>query len=266
MLLNSVMSQLIPGLVSVTLRSLPPQEIIALAVKAGMKAIEWGGDVHVPPGDVAAASEIGRLTREAGLTVASYGSYYRLGTQDPSASSFSQLLDCAVALGAPTIRVWAGGKSSAQMSPQERSAVIADALLIVELAAERGISISLEYHAGTLTDTRDSVRRLMEEMVHPNIEFLWQPAHGETVEQGSERLRDVLPRLRHVHVFHWWPTSYERQPLTMGEDRWPHYLAILRTKGKNVPCLMEFVRDDSKEQFLDDAATLHKWLNKLELK
>jgi 3-dehydroshikimate dehydratase len=63
MLLNSVMSQLIPGLVSVTLRSLPPQEIIALAVKAGMKAIEWGGDVHVPPGDVAAASEIGRLRR-----------------------------------------------------------------------------------------------------------------------------------------------------------------------------------------------------------
>ncbi len=40
-----------PGLVSVTYRALPPAEIIALTAAAGLKGIEWAGDVHVPPND-----------------------------------------------------------------------------------------------------------------------------------------------------------------------------------------------------------------------
>jgi hypothetical protein len=44
-------------------------------------------------------------TLEAGLQIAAYGSYYRLGTgQLP----FQSVLETAISLGAPTIRVWAG--------------------------------------------------------------------------------------------------------------------------------------------------------------
>ena len=32
-----------------------------------MEGIEWGGDVHVPPGDEARARDVAALTREAGL-------------------------------------------------------------------------------------------------------------------------------------------------------------------------------------------------------
>ena len=39
---------LIPGLVSVTFRKLSRTEIAGLMVNAGLSAIEWGGDVHVP--------------------------------------------------------------------------------------------------------------------------------------------------------------------------------------------------------------------------
>ncbi len=38
------------GLCSVTFRALPPERIVALAAAAGLDVIEWGGDVHVPPG------------------------------------------------------------------------------------------------------------------------------------------------------------------------------------------------------------------------
>jgi hypothetical protein len=50
------------GLVSITFRPLDPEEILRLAVQARIETIEWGGDVHVPVGDLDRARETGRLT------------------------------------------------------------------------------------------------------------------------------------------------------------------------------------------------------------
>ena len=133
-------------------------------------------------------------------------------------------------------------------------------LRIAEMAARSGITISLEYHADTLTDARDSARTLMDEISHPNFIFLWQTANGEDVEQNIARLHDVTPRMGNIHVFHWWPTGADRKPLVEGEDRWKQYLDIIRATGKSRSFLLEFVRGDSQDQFLEDAATLRRWL------
>jgi sugar phosphate isomerase/epimerase len=252
---------LTPGLVSVTFRKLSPEEIIALCKRAGVPGIEWGGDVHVPPGDALRAREVGRLTREAGLEVAAYGSYYRLGLNEPG--TFEAVLASAAALGAPTIRVWAGRKGARQTEVDERCEIIADALHVADLAARHGITISLEYHAGTLTDERESACALLGELAHPNIEFLWQPTNGSPVDECASRLIEMLPRLRNVHVFHWWPTAEERRPLAEGETAWRTYIDIVRVSGRDADFLIEFVRDDKPEQFLDDAATLRRWLEAL---
>ena len=45
------------GLLSVTFRHLPFERIIELAAEAGLDGIEWGGDVHVPPGDLKQAEK-----------------------------------------------------------------------------------------------------------------------------------------------------------------------------------------------------------------
>jgi 3-dehydroshikimate dehydratase len=251
---------LIPGLVSITFRSLTPEKIVPLVVQAGMQCIEWGGDVHVPPGDVDRAREVGRLTRDAGLMVSAYGSYYRLGGGGKDAEPFEHVLASAVALGAPTIRVWAGGKGSEDCSPEERRVVIDDGLRVAEMAARSGITVCLEYHGGTLTDTQVSVRELFVELTHPNLEFLWQPTNGEPLEACAARLFDVLPRLRNVHVFHWWPSYLDRHPLAEGEARWRTYIDIVRQSGRTVDFLLEFVVNDLPEQFLVDAATLHRLL------
>lgn len=251
---------LIPGLVSITFRSLSPEKIVPLAVQAGVESIEWGGDVHVPHGEVNRAREVGRMTRDAGLMVAAYGSYYRLGGGGKEAAPFDRVLSSAVALGAPTIRLWAGSKGSVDCSPEERRVIIDDALRVAEMAARAGITVCLEYHGGTLTDTRDSVCLLLDELDHPNIEFLWQPTNGEPVEACAARLFDVLPRLRNVHVFHWWPTYLERHPLIEGEARWRTYIDIVRQTGRPVDFLIEFVVNDLPEQFLADAATLRRFL------
>lgn len=67
------------GLVSITFRNLKVEEIIDLVVKAGLDAIEWGGDIHVPHGDIKKACKVARLMKKADLEMAAYGSYYRVG-------------------------------------------------------------------------------------------------------------------------------------------------------------------------------------------
>ena len=248
------------GLVSITFRPLTVGKIIGLVSEAGLDAIEWGGDIHVPPGAVDIARETARQTRDAGLSVAAYGSYYRLGGEAAKHAEFERVLESAVALGAPTIRVWVGSKGSAETTSPERGAIIDDAVRIAEMAGRAGITISFEYHGGTLTDTQASVRQLLAEVTHPNIGFLWQPVSGETAEESLSRLDDALPRLHHVHAFHWWPTNAERHPLAEGEDRWLRYIEAVRKAGKPTSFLLEFVANDSVEQFQADAATLRRWL------
>lgn len=94
-----------PGLVSVTFRKLDVASVVSLAAEAGLTSIEWGADVHVPVGDSGAAAVARKLCAEAGLEISSYGSYYRA---DTDVGEFESVVTTAVALGAPSIRVWAG--------------------------------------------------------------------------------------------------------------------------------------------------------------
>ena len=79
---------LIPGLVSITFRSLSPQDVIQLVKDAKLRAIEWGGDIHVPHGDLKQAKQVCAQTEEAGLQVAAYGSYYRVGESEREGLAF----------------------------------------------------------------------------------------------------------------------------------------------------------------------------------
>ncbi|MFA7344298.1 MAG: sugar phosphate isomerase/epimerase [Terrimicrobiaceae bacterium] len=243
-----------PGLVSVTFRQLPPERVVKLCVKSGLQAIEWGGDVHVPPGEPGLASRVGEMTREAGLSIAAYGSYHRLG--GPSGPSFGEVLSSAVVLGAPAIRVWAGNRGSAETGKAGWKAVAEDALRCADLAGEKGISICYEFHAGTLTDTTESALALLAETEHPFIRSLWQPPHGKSPEECAASLRAILPRLHHVHVFHWWPDPGHRRTLAEGRGRWEAYVAELRSASKDADLLLEFVRDDDPLVLPDDAQTL----------
>jgi len=249
---------LTPGLVSITFRRLVPREIIDLVVRAGQCAIEWGGDVHVPHGDLARAREVKQMTLDAGLQVASYGSYYHLGLQEPV--PFETVLETAVFLGAPVIRVWAGKKGSAEADAEYRARVVRDGQRSADLAAQAGLEVALEFHRGTLTDTYTSARMLLEEIGRPKMTSYWQPPVGASVADCLEGIRALLPWLRHVHVFHWDSTAKVRFPLAADESVWRQYLQAISLSGRNHFVLLEFVKDDAPEQYLEDAATLNEWL------
>ena len=244
-----------PGLVSISFRKLTPEALVALVVQGGLKGIEWGGDVHVPHGDTARAEAVRKLTLDAGLSVAAYGSYYRAGEENEM--TFEQVVQSAAALGAPTIRAWAGKRSPADADDADRAGVVAEARQMAEAAAAAGMTLSFEYHRKTLTETDAAARAFYCDVDHPAVRAYWQPPIDWTREQRLEGLRGVQSILSHLHVYHW-RAGTERRPIAEGMDDWRAYLDVVRDDGRTHCALIEFVKDDAPEQFLADAAALRE--------
>lgn len=245
------------GLCSITFRQLTAVEIIALCKEAQIDSIEWGGDVHVPPGDIETAKSVRKKTEAAGLRVCSYGSYYRCNDQS---TPFCEVLDSADALGAPIIRVWAGQKGSADTNATERETIAEHLRRAIIAAREMDIQIALEYHGNTLTDTQESAHQLLEEVGLPELSLFWQPRNGGAFKSDLLELEAALPRLSNVHCFHWGASSQERFPLLDGTEKWQAFLELIRPLEGDRNVLLEFVKDDTPSQFIEDAKVLKSLL------
>jgi sugar phosphate isomerase/epimerase len=244
-----------PGLCSVTFRQLPAAEVARLAADAGLAAVEWGADVHAPPAD----PDTLRMAREAcdryGLTCCSYGSYFR-ATQDELAA-FPWIARAAVLLGAPRVRVWAGGVGSAVATPQERDATGAGLREAARIAADHGLELALEFHAKTLTDTVDSTLRLLDEVGADNLRTYWQPPLDAFDEEALAGLARLVDRVSAVHVFSWWPGNH-RLPLADRGELWAAVFELLNARRVPMEALLEFVPGDDPAVLAREAATLRR--------
>jgi sugar phosphate isomerase/epimerase len=169
------------------------------------------------------------------------------------------VLDTAFALGAPSIRVWAGNVDSAVATDEYVKRVAADASRIAELSARAGITVGFEYHGGTISDNADAALKLLERADHSNLYSLWQPSVGASPAERALSLSRLLPWLSHVHVFQW--HIHERLPLSEGGSEWPAYVQILKERIQPTPMLIEFVAGEDPEQFLRDAQILKQWID-----
>jgi len=245
---------------SVTLRDRTAAEVVEAAVAAGLSGIEWGADVHTPPGEPATAREVGARTRDAGLRVTSLGSYHRTGVHPPDA--FDDVLATAQALGAPRVRVWAGDLGSAQAGADDRARVAAGTADAVRRARDAGVEVGLEWHGGTLTDTPGSTAALLaavDALVGaPALRTYWQPAVDLADTDALAGLAALLPRVSTLHVFAWWPGT-QRQPLAARADLWRRALTLAAGSGDH-DALLEFVAGDDPARLREDAATLRALL------
>jgi 3-dehydroshikimate dehydratase len=242
------------GLVSVTFRKLMVEQIVGLASQAGIQSIEWGGDIHIPPGDFATAERALKLTQGANLNVSSYGSYYKSAESEKNGISFNIVLQTAEILGAPLIRVWAGIGNAEDVNETYWQKVINDTRRIADLAGEKNIKVAFEFHSGTLNNTPQSSRILLEMIKHENVGTYWQPIHGAGVEKNCTGIEQIYDWIAGVHVFHWWPGPESRHLLRDGIEQWERYIEKL--PKKEICFSIEFVKDDKPENFLLDAQTL----------
>jgi len=252
------------GLVSVSFRPHPPEEIVQACVRAKLGSIEWGGDVHVPHGNLEQAEAVAKLTTNHGLTVAAYGSYYRAGYSANEGLPFQRVLDTALALDAPVIRIWAGRQGSAATTPALRRTIVDDLTACAEAAGQHRRQIALEFHADTLADEADETVRLLQEINHPALRSYWQPRHGEDTAGALAGLRSLSEWLSHVHVFEWWPTHRERHSLGHGRVRWRAFLRQAATTSGDRHALLEFMPHDRLDELSIEAATLHSIVRDLD--
>ena len=232
---------IIPGLVSATFKTESPDFVLAALKKADLHAVEWSENWHIPAGDTALARDLRERTLAQGAEIAAYGSYYRLGQNSDPAKDFLPTLQSAAALGAPLIRIWGGGTASSELDADTRK----------ELAT--GIKVALEWHKNTVTDTNESGLSFLGEAAADNLYCLWQPTVALNMDERCAGL-DMLEargRLLNLHVYYW--LEGKRRPFAEGLDEWRRYLQHVNRNEKRYG-LLEFVLDNTEEQFLEDAA------------
>lgn len=248
------------ALTSITFRKLTARQITELAIAADIDAIEWGGDVHVPHGDTAAAREVARMTRAAGLQTCAYGSYFKAGTQEDTRAAFEPVLACATQLETPIIRVWAGNVASAAMDESTRTRLFGALSTITEMAAQSGIRVATEYHANTFTDTLDTTLSMLDAV--PALRTFWQPPVGLSDADNLKALDALSGRTESLHIYEWRHDGV-RMPLSSGAARWQQFLrAAARWPGTHY-ATTEFVPGDAPEQFLSDAKALRSLIAEL---
>lgn len=255
---ESLRSPLRPGVCSVTYRTLPIEQVAQLAADAGVRGIEWGGDVHAPPGDPEELARVRRSTAEHGLSVASYGSYFRAGPH--TLSDFLPVLEAAVALGAPRIRIWAGAVGSQEAGEDGWRDVVTATRAAARAAAERGVELGFEFHNNTLTDSVDATLRLLDAVDAPNVTTYWQPPLDAPDEQAVAGLARLLERVCALHVFSWWPGD-NRLRLADRADLWREAFRVASGAGRPLDALLEFVPDDDPDLLAGEAATLRSLLD-----
>jgi len=241
---------MLAGLTSITFRELAPAEIIRLVKEAGLDGIEWGADIHCPPGNLKNAEEVCHLMKESGLKTISYGTYYNTGNRKDN--NFEDIVATAAVLGAGNIRIWTGDIHSKDADCEYWSLSVNDIKWVAALAAAHDITVSFEYHHTTLSDCLESTVRLLNDVNMENVFTYWQPQAYSLVEDNVKDVQQLvqMKKLKNLHVFSW--DGWDKLPLEEHGDNWQKYVAAA------APCdptlLLEFVKEPA--QFAADAQYL----------
>ena len=246
-----------PGVVSATFKNRPYQEVVSLALSSGLSAIEWSETHHVPLDNITLVKEIGNYTRSSGLSISSYGSYYRLGERQ----DFHLHLKNAETLGADRIRIWAGTKPSNEVGKDEYKALVNEAKELSKIARNSGIKVCLEWHKNTLTDTNSTGYQFLKDVDEDNFRTFWQPTQALSIKERKAGLALISPYLEVLHIYHW--SEEGRRPFKEGIPFWKEYLTSLDIKNNDYYALLEFVKDDKSEQFKEDAEALKKLIEEI---
>ncbi len=239
------------GLVSISFRNLSPERILEETKKAGLSFVEWGSDVHAPCENTDRLTEIVRLQEEYGISCCSYGTYFRLGVNNTE--ELQKYIDAAKILGTDILRLWCGNKASAEYSSEEESFLFKECKKAAVIAEKNGVTLCMECHNGTYTDSKDTAIKLMKTVDSPSFRMYWQPNQFTSKEENMKYARLLSSFTKVIHVFNW--TSDRRYPLSEAVTLWKEYLSYF---NKNQTLLLEFMPDDDINSLKTEADSLRE--------
>ena len=244
----------VKGLCSVSFRGLSPQEIILAAKNAKLSCIEWGSDIHAKCDGTENLGHIVSLQDKYGVFCSSYGTYFRLGTDN--VNELSQYIFAAKALGTETLRIWCGDRKREMLSEKENSALIEEAKKAADIACKNGVTLCMECHNNSYTQTLDGALELMETVGSETFRMYWQPNQLVSTDENIKYAKGISEYVRNIHVFNW--CGSEKYHLCDGVGIWKKYLDCF---DNNKTLLLEFMPDGRIETLRSEAAALEKILS-----
>jgi sugar phosphate isomerase/epimerase len=241
------------GISSVSYRNSPPKTVIEMARGAGLGGIEWSADTHAPHGDFKRAEELMIATLRAGLTVTSYGSFFRLGVGDDSESSFALVLETARRLQAPAIRIWAPFDETASID-----AITAEGCSFAEKTGKYGITLCIEPHERSAVADYRTLLAVAEKADHPFFRICWAQLPADSPEERRNAAVRLAPKLGLAHLRNW-TTGYDRMPLENSTSCWTAVEGMAEHNRNSVLdrwAVIEYLSDERPETLKREAAAL----------
>lgn len=237
------------GLVSVSFRQYSPQEILSAMKKTKLSCIEWGSDIHAPYKDTQRLYELAVLQKEYDIFCCSYGTYFRLGGDDTA--ELEDYANAAKILGTNLLRIWCGDKGAQLYSKDEKKLLFEEAKKAARIAKALGVTLCMECHNNTYTETIDGALELMSTVNSQSFRMYWQPNQFKSTDVNIEYAKLISPYVKNIHVFNW--ERENKYPLCRALDVWKGYLSCFNTP-KNL--LLEFIPDGKIESLEDEASAL----------
>ncbi len=186
------------GVCTISGRPAPVEDVlqgIATTVASGVEI--WGRE-HIEPGTPERCEEIRQLAEELQLDIPVYGSYVRPGTAQ-CRDIGEREIRIARDLNASMIRVWAGEQEHQDVTEAHWNAVVEDLEWLAERATDAGIEITVERHAGTVTNTMEGARELMTE-TPACVGLNYQPSFDDDVDTVARDIETLAPLANNVHI------------------------------------------------------------------
>ena len=171
------------------------ERIVEIARRCGAEILEWGGDVHVRT--LADALDAKALCGAAGIEASSYGSYYRIGSENRS--EWQRVCEIAAAMGCGSVRVWLGAKNSEKTDKETYDALVRDARSCCDAAAALGLAVCCECHDHTYNNNTDAFLKISGAVGRSNFKTYFQSRYRR-LDYDLDRIDRTLPLIQSVHI------------------------------------------------------------------
>lgn len=241
------------GLCSVTFRKKSAAQVVEIAKKAGIRYIEWGGDVHIT--NIEEARIIKSVCDNEDIKISSYGSYFNC--MDYDESKWREICRIAKKMDAESIRVWLGKKNSEITSEKEYNILISNTRKMCDIAAEYKLLVCPECHDNTFNNNTDAILRFIGELKKDNFKTYFQSRYFR-MEYDLDRIDRTFDYIKDVHVSYR-DLKKEQRFRKKDKNYLDKLLKKLQTKGFDGIVMVEFVSRDSVAVFLRDVRKLKSY-------
>ena len=241
--------------------------VIAAAAAAKLDAVEWAADAHIGVDDLPVAEEAMMSTLRAGLTIASYATLYRAGTEDAGFFRFDALLRVASALQAPIMRIYAcerlpNGNGPETAEGRSLSTLSVQLQRLGDRAATKGITLCVSMGRGSSFDRYDSAARIVASVGHDFVRLAWEDLPGARFGETEAVLEGAFQFVGLVVAR---SSGSDGRPLPIAEHEaeWRERISIIKQaesdSGLDTFLLLASARadgPDGEESLANDVATL----------